>query len=337
MPTRTPKPILQNVRIADGTITATDLDLTITTPIDWSGQPMLLPFARLSAIVSTITAKEVTIEPDGQACTISAGGGTWRLPVEDVNEFPATTPAVGASIGRLPCDQFRALVSTVRFATDNETSRFALGGVLIEFNDGELTFVASDGRRMCIATAELDMALDQSETLVPRRVIDTLYRLASNDHQAIQLDASAKRLVATIGDTVVEAVLLDGQFPKWRKVEPDRPHVRPSLVVVGNLLHACRQAAICQSEASRGTLWSFTADGLWITARSAEYGESSATCDLVEVGTTCQVKLDPRFAVEWLEELDPAETVEVEAENENTAVVFRAQHCRNVVMPLAKD
>lgn len=309
----------------------------ITTPLEGATTPVLLPFHRLQSIMGTITADEVSIALDGAACTISAAGGTWRLPVEDAAEFPVGGASTGDSIGRLPCDQFRALVGTVRFATDNQTSRFALGGVLIEFRDGTISFVASDGRRMCIASAELDQALDNRDALVPRKVIDALYKLANRADQAIQLETTGKKLVATIGQTIVEATLVEGQFPRWRDVEPDRPHVKPSLAVVGSLLHACEMAAICESEASRGTTWAFTKDGLWITAKSSEYGESSATCDFVEVGTTCQVKIDPRFAVEWLNQLDPAETVEVEAENENAAVVFRAGDCRNVVMPLAKD
>jgi DNA polymerase-3 subunit beta len=318
-------------------VTATDLELMITTPLAGATAPVLLPFVRLQAIVNTLSDDEVTFSPDGTSCTISCGGGSWRLPVEDANEFPVGGVSSGDSIGRLPCDQFRALVSTVKFATDNDTSRFALGGVLIEFRDGTLTFVASDGRRMCIASCELDQALDNRDTLVPRRVIDVLYRIAARENEAIQLETTGKKLVATIGGTVVESVLVDGKFPRWRDVEPNRPHVTSSLAVVGSLLHACEMAAICESEASRGTTWAFTKDGLWITAKSSEYGESSATCDLVQAGTTCTVKLDPRFAVEWLSKLDPAETVEVEAESESTAVVFRAGDCRNVVMPLAKE
>lgn len=332
------------MRIGDGAVTATDLELMITTPLAGVRDPVLLPFARLQSIVSTITDEEVSITPDGTSCTIAAGGGTWRLPVEDAGEFPVGGVSSGTPIGRLPCDQFRSLVGSVKFATDNESSRFALGGVLVEFGDGVLTFVASDGRRMCIASAEIDQELDTSTTLVPRRVIDVLYRLANRDQEAIQLETTGKKIVATIGGTVVEATLLDGRFPRWRDVEPSRPEVKPSLAVVGSLLHACEMAAVCESEASRGTTWSFTESGLWISARSSEYGESSATCDLVEAGKTCTVKIDPRFAVEWLRTLDPAETVEVEASDELSAVVFRGGEpvdgthpFRNVIMPLAKD
>ena len=349
VPTRSPKPILQNVLLADGMLAATDLDLTIMTPLMVEAGPFLLPFARLQAILATVSADEVTLTPDGSSCTITAGGGTWRLPTEDATEFPAPPVSIPGSkpVGRLPCDQFRTLVASVRFATDNESSRYALGAVCVEYtpadDNGELVFVGTDGRRMAVASCEITESLDKSQTLVPRRVMDVLYRLASGD-DAIQLERTDQQIIGTIGDTVVVARQIEGRYPRWRDVDPQRENLQPSLVQVGPLLHACEMASICESEASRGVTWTFTADGIFMSARSSEYGESSATCELVQAGTPCTVKIDPRYAVEWLRTLDAAETVEIEAEDESSAVVFRGgeptdgKHpLRNVVMPMAKD
>lgn len=337
MPTRSPKPILTNVLLSKGQLTATDLELTIRTPLDWQGEPLLLPHARLMAILATVNADEVTITPDGTSCTITAGGGTWRLPTEDAKEYPPGSDLSGTatSFGRLPCDQFRALVASVRFATDNESSRYALGAVCAEFKNGELSFVGTDGRRMAVASCEIDQDLDESQTLIPRRVIDILYRIAVGD-DAIQLERTATEVIATIGETVVSARQIEGRYPRWRDVEPERD-VKGWLVQVGLLLHACQCAAICASEDSKGTAWSFTPEGIFISAKSSQFGESSATCDIVESGHACTVSIDPRFALEWLRTLDAAETVEVEAQDAQSAVVFRAGDLRNVVMPLAKD
>jgi DNA polymerase-3 subunit beta len=338
VPSRSPKPILQNVLLSEGMLTATDLELTIQTPLMWEGDPIVLPHARLTAILATANADEVTLTPDGDSVTIQAGGGTWRLPTEDAKEYPprSSLATEATSIGRLPCSQLRSLLAAVKFATDNESSRYALGAVCVEFKDGELSFVGTDGRRMAVASCEIDQSLDESQTLIPRRVVDVLYRLATGE-DAIQLERTDTEVIATVGDTVVSARQVEGRYPRWRDVEPTRDHVRPSLVQVGPLLHACEMAAICSSEDSKGTSWGFTDEGIFITARSSQFGESSATCDVVEAGTSTVVNIDPRFALEWLRTLDEAETVEVEAENAESAIVFRAGDLRNVVMPLAKD
>jgi len=317
---RSPKPILSNVLLSGETLTGTDLELRITTPLDcYDGPDLLLPHERLTKIVGSLDQGDtVELLADGTSCIVRSGRGQWRLPVEDA-----------------------------RFATDNESSRYALGGVLIEFYKGMLSLIGTDGRRMCVAECEVDVSTDdfvrepkngqRRAPIVPRRVVDVLCRLAGSDDR-IQIDASDRMIVAEIGGTTIRAVLVDGRFPNWRDVEPTRT-VKPSSAVVGALRAACRQAAICTSEQSKGVTFAFTGEGLHLTSCSAAAGEASCTCDLVESGDTCSVSLDPRFVTEWLGcgSFDDEETIEIEAENEQSAVVLRAQDCRCIVMPLAKD
>ena len=347
VPTRSPKPILANVLISDGTITATDLETRITASLEGAKEALLLPFRRLSSIVgSLVGSDEVTLTVDGSCCVVQGGSGTWRLPVEDAKEYPPGDYAASRSIARLPADQFVSLMSTVKGATDNDSSRFALGAVLMEFARptdkeepyGTLTFIATDGRRLCAASCEIEQDCDDSQTLAPRSAVDTLVRLAKGA-QSVQLETTGRELVATVDGTIVRSRLIEGRFPRWRDVEVDHG-VTPSLVVAGALAHACEMASICASEASKGTDFTFTKDGLFLSSRSAEYGESSATCDLVEVGHACTVKLDPRFVLGWLRcgSIDPAETITIEAKDGESAVILRAgEGIRTVIMPLAKD
>lgn len=336
---RSPKPVLQNVLLSGETVTATDLEMRIVAPLDcYDGPAMLLPHQRLSAIVGEMSdADTVTLRQDGAACVVDGGSVTYRLPMEDVNEFPVGGDVDAKPIARLPADQFVSLMQSVRFATDNDSSRYALGGVLVEFKAGKLAFVGTDGRRLCAAEVDVDQATDDAAVVVPRKAVDVLCRLARHA-EAVQLSTAGTEFVAEVDGTSVRARLVEGRFPRWRDVEPDRT-VKPSLVVVGTLLHACRQAAICTSEQSRGVTFAFTAEGLHLTSRSAEAGEASVTCDVVEAGHTCVVSLDPAFVTEWLGcgSFDPAETIEVEAEDKASAVILRAQDCRCVVMPLAAD
>jgi DNA polymerase-3 subunit beta len=346
---RSPKPILSNVLLSGETLTGTDLELRITTPLDcYDGPDLLLPHERLTKIVGSLDQGDtVELLADGTSCIVRSGRGQWRLPVEDAREFPAAGEVDAKPMVHLPGDQFVTLMNSVRFATDNESSRYALGGVLIEFYKGMLSLIGTDGRRMCVAECEVDVSTDdfvrepkngqRRAPIVPRRVVDVLCRLAGSDDR-IQIDASDRMIVAEIGGTTIRAVLVDGRFPNWRDVEPTRT-VKPSSAVVGALRAACRQAAICTSEQSKGVTFAFTGEGLHLTSCSAEAGEASCTCDLVESGDTCSVSLDPRFVTEWLGcgSFDDEETIEIEAENEQSAVVLRAQDCRCIVMPLAKD
>ena len=48
----------------------------------------------------------------------------------------------------VPTRLFREMVKRTVFATDPESSRYALGGVLLEMEDTSVTAVGTDGRRL---------------------------------------------------------------------------------------------------------------------------------------------------------------------------------------------
>ena len=340
VPTRSPKPILMNVRLGDGHLTASDGEVQIQFELpEWTGEALLLPHARLAAILNAATGDLVTLAAGDTSCTVSAGAGTWTLPTECVQEYPAWNVEGEKPITRLPCDQFSRAVRGVNFATDDDSSRFALGAVLLDVVGEVVTFVATDGRRLSAVECEHDLAVDDSQTLVPSRVMAILARLAAVAGDAsIQLEATANELVATVGAATVTARLVSGRFPKWRDVIP-KVDIQPTTVLASDLLSATRAAAICTSEASKGVDFAFAANGIWLHGQSAEAGESSVTCPLVEFGIECAVKLDPIYVREWLTGLpaDGEPTVSVQAIDFASAVVFRCDDHTGVVMPLAKD
>jgi DNA polymerase-3 subunit beta len=336
VPSRSPKPILLNVLLANGGITASDLELQVSAEVPYTDAPLLLPFARLQAILGAASGDEVTLAPSGNSCIVSVGGGTWTLPTEDAAEFPQWETPTVKPICRIPADQFVRAVKAVAYATDTDSSRFALGAVLVEVKDGTVTLVGTDGRRLSSYGIEVDQAVDDSTTLIPARAILTISSIASHSEGAVQLEATDREVVATIDGTVVTARLVEGRFPRWRDVIPERD-AKATLVNGAELLAATRQAAIVTSEQSKGVTFAFVENGIHLTAQSAEAGQSSVTCGLLEAGLTASVALDPGFVVEFLRGVDEAEPVEVEAVDAQSAVVFRCGDCTGVIMPLAKD
>jgi len=339
VPARSPKPIYQAVRLGDGLLTGSDGEVRIDVALYYQGEPILLPHARLSAILAAATGDTVTLQPGDTSCVVKAGNGTWTLPTENASEYPMWEPKDAKPITRLPADQFCRAVKGVVFATDNESSRFALGAVLVEVNGETVSFVATDGRRLSLVECEHDLAVDDSQTLVPSRVMAILSRLATaQEDGSVQLEATATELIAEIGTATVTARLIDGRFPRWRDVLPDLG-VEPTTVLADQLLAAVKAAAIVTTESSKGVDFTFSADGLLLRGQSAEAGQSSVTCEIVEAGAACTAKLDPTYVVEWLQGLpkDGEPTVSVQAKDGNSAVIFRTDCNTGVVMPMAVD
>jgi DNA polymerase-3 subunit beta len=341
VPTRSPRPIYQSVLLSGAVLSGSDGDVRIdvtleTVPSDVS---LLLPKDRLSAILGSHSGDEITITPDDSSCLIKAGRGEWTLPTEDAGEYPSWDVVGAKPVTRLPVDQFCRAVKGVVFAVDDESSRYALGAVLVEVKGESVTFVATDGRRLSCVNCEHDLAVDDSQTLVPARAMAIIARLAASAGDAsVQLETTGKEIVATVGTATVKARLLDGRYPRWRDTLPDRD-ARATTVSRADLLAATRAAAIVTSDESKGVQFVFSDGGIWLHGQSAEKGESSVTCDVVEPGDKATVKLDPLFVQQWLGGIDSeAEPeVEVEAVDAQSAVILRCGDNTGVIMPLAVD
>lgn len=343
---RSPKPILSSVLLKDGTICGSDLELQVQTACEWHDDPVVLPYARLKSILKESSGDEVTLTVDGSACTVSVGRGTWRIPVEDAAEFPTWEPADLKPVCRIPCDQLARAIRSVVYAHDGESNRYALGAVLIEVRGSVCSVVATDGRRLACATIEHDQSVDDIDVLLPARAAAQIGRFAGergNQELAVQLEATKNECVATIAGTTVTARLLDGRFPRWRDVFPERPDAKLHTVEVDALLHATRAAAIVATEQSKGVDYAFTEDGLTLSGRSAESGESTVVCEVVESGEPCTVKLDPRFVNDVCKALGTLEgepAVRISVAGKGDAVIFtygEDDEYRSVIMPLAND
>jgi DNA polymerase-3 subunit beta len=350
VPSRSPKPVLTNVKVEatrDGVVLmATDLEVGIR--IDLEGVEtvapgaVLLPSGRLAAIVRESPAGTVfDIHCDGTAALVKAPRSEFRLPAEDPLEFPAVATFPTGGCVELATPLVRELVRRTVFATDNESSRYALGGVLVEMAPASVIAVGTDGRRLARmqGPAETrDGGIGEAQPIVPARAMHLVERCLGAVDQPVQLAVRGSEILVKTGGTTISARLVEGRFPRWRDVFPDRPDAMRVHLVVGPLLAAVRQAAIVTSEQSKGVDFSFEPGQLVLTGRSAESGESRVELPIDHVGGTVKIKLDPRFMSDFLRVLDPGAAVTVELTDAQSACVCSTEDGYGyVIMPLAAD
>jgi len=350
VPARSPKPVLTNVKLEagrEGTVmSATDLEVGIRIDLDavevLAPGAVLLPSGRLTAIVRESPPGTVfEIHADGTAAVVKAPRSEFRLPAEDPLEFPAVATFPTEACFELSTPLVRELVRRTVFATDNESSRYALGGVLVELTPAGVIAVGTDGRRLAKMEGPAKSqggAVPDAQPIVPARAMQLIERcLAAADTPVLVAARPAEILVKTAG-TTISARLVDGRFPRWRDVFPERPEAVRVNLVAGPLLAAVRQAAIVTSEQSKGVDFAFEPGQLVLAGRSAESGESRVELPIDHAGATVRIKLDPRFLADFLRVLDGGTNVTVEITDAQSACVCRTEDGYGyVIMPLAAD
>jgi len=354
VPARSPKPVLSNVKLEargqSAVLSATDLEVGIRIGLEGveaaADGAVLLPSGRLMAIVRESQPGTVfDIHSDGSAAVVKAPRSEFRLPAEDPLEFPAVATFPEEPCFELSAPLVRELVRRTVFATDNESSRYALGGVLLELSahagSGSVVAVGTDGRRLAKmegpAAAKGGEPQD-AQPIVPARAMQLFERCLGDASQPVHVAVKPSEVIVRTGSTTISSRLVEGRFPRWRDVFPDRPDAARVKVVAGPLLAAVRQAAIVTSEQSKGVDFSFEPGQLVLTGRSAESGESRIELPIEHAGAAVRIKLDPRFMSEFLRVLDGAAGVTLELADAQSACVCRTEDGYGyVIMPLAAD
>jgi DNA polymerase-3 subunit beta len=349
VPARSPKPVLTNVKLeaspAGAVLSATDLEVGIRVEVDGvettAPGAVLLPSGRLMAIVRESPAGTVfDVHADGTATVVKAPRSEFRLPAEDPLEFPSVAAFTATDCFELSTALVRELVRRTVFATDNESSRYALGGVLLELSPEGVIAVGTDGRRLAKMQGPVAQrgAPQPAQPIVPARAMQLIERCLGGADTPVLVAGDANEIVVRSGPTTISARLVVGRFPRWRDVFPDRPDAVRVSLVAGPFLAAVRQAAIVTSEQSKGVDFSFEPGQLVLAGRSAESGESRVEVPLEHTGETVRIKLDPRFVGDFLRVLDGSTTVAVEITDPQSACVCRTEDGYGyVIMPLAAD
>ena len=208
-------------------------------------------------------------------------------------------------------------------ATDSESSRYALGGILLDRIDGQrlVRAVGTDGRRLHVITVD-DGGADKgplSAIVYPHAI--RLFRKAVQAMAAAIVGKAGKAAAAycdgnsvgvrVSGDNVelswadagcrvrVVTRAIQGRFPRWRDCFPaDAFEPSPIVCPMPAAREQIQAAARFASEMSKGVQFDHTPATL--SARSADKGEYSAPfVGTIPYGVT--VKLDPCFLIEMMD------------------------------------
>jgi DNA polymerase-3 subunit beta len=349
-PSRSPKPILQNlkleVRDGKGTLMGTDLEVGIRIEVEGitvdAPGSVVLPITRFLSILRESSDEVLVVDSDGRKIRVCGQRSEFNLPSENPDEFPAVAVFDEARYHELPARFFREIVRRTVFATDTESTRYALGGVLLELTADHVTAVATDGRRLArqegAAKSVGELAPGDRMTIVPTRAMQLLDRALGDGEEVLQLSARENDVLVKSGRIMMYSRLVEGRFPKWRDVFPRRENTQRIEVTVGPFFSAVRQAAIVTSDERRGVDFTFGNGKVVLAAHGAEYGESHVELPIAYDEPELVITLDPRYLSDFLRVLNPEAMLLIEIRDaESAAVCSTEDGYAYVIMPLARD
>lgn len=260
------------------TLTATNLDATLITEIQASGDPWggCVPSKPLYDLVRLLEGDEVRLTPrPNQRLEVSAGKSRHLLPVVSIAEFPQIERPSDEGLSLPLAPLVSAIKATAfsmldpHFSLKPDDLRF-IGLSLRKIGD-HLEVMAT--RKFVTAIAEIAIDVPEFSVVLPPQSVDALAKM---EGERVHVRHSESLAEFTAGNRTVVARQLMGQFPQWRQFVPEYQYqVRVSSE---KLATAVRRASITSGADNavgyKPLKATFAKDALTIETQDDDHGQS---------------------------------------------------------------
>ena len=307
---RTTLAILSNVllKAKDGSLalTTTDLDVgvsgSVAADVEEPGATTL-PARRLATIVRELPAEEVEVSVDEKnIASIRSGPSFFKVLGLSSEEFPPLPRFEDAREFTIDQAVLRDCLRKTSYAISTDETRYVLNGILFSFKNGNLTMVATDGRRLAMVTHEVEFPQSHEiDMIVPTKAVNELSRLLGDEGDVI-IRVTNSQVGFDLGPSVLVSKLIDGNYPNYRQVIPGDSKERIALEREV-FLKALSRVSLLASEKSNSVKLIFTPGNVEIVASSPDIGEARETLAINYKGASITIAFNPEFMMAPLRNL----------------------------------
>jgi DNA polymerase III, beta subunit len=334
-------PVLSNALIVaeEGRLvfTTTDLDMTIRCCCDAEVEEqgsVTLPVKKLSAIVRELNDGAVHIETDENAtAAIRAGSFRSRMFGLAGKEFPKMPDFENALTYKISQAKLKDMLRKTFYAAAVDNSKPLLTGILLNFENGKLTAVATDGRRLALYETEVDLPeANKKDMVISQRAAAELIKTLGDDGDVV-LKFADTQLTFEFNDIFIATKLLSGTYPNYRQVV-----IQNCANVISinreELLAVVRRINASTTSTASAMRLNFENNILTVTASSSDIGDATDTVAIKYDGEPLSVIFNPEFVIDPLKNLTSDE-IQIELNNSTSPGLIKSDiPFLYVIMPL---
>lgn len=214
-------------------ITASDLEVTMTTTMEadtTDGDGMVaLPSKILLEILKKLPEQPLTfdISMDTMVVDIVSERGKYNFVAQNSQDYPSipTVDEDKSNRIQLPVSLLMTGINKTLFATADDELRPVMNGILFEFADSNLTFVASDSHKL-VRYQRLDAKSDfEASFILPKKPASLLKNVLPRESGEVMVEFDHKNAFFTLPNYKLVCRLVEGNYPSYSAVIPqDNPN-----------------------------------------------------------------------------------------------------------------
>ena len=342
-------PILANVLIRKTgeniELTTSDLEIQVRTHAELGGDTgnfaTTVGARKLIDILRSMPADQVvTLTANQSKLTLQGGKSRFTLQTLPADDFPLVQEA--ADFGpafSVPQKALKGLINQVHFAMAVHDIRYYLNGILFVAEGNSLTLVATDGHRLALAQATLDVEIPKQEVILPRKTVLELQRLLKDekdgDEGLIEMRFAGNQAKFSFSGMEFVTKLVEGKFPDYNRVIP-KNHKNAVILGRAPFLASLQRAAILTSEKFKGVRVNIEPGTLRIASSNAEQEEAKEELEIDYGGDSIEIGFNVTYLIDALSNMS-VEMIKLELQDTNSSALITVPEqagFRYVVMPM---
>lgn len=323
-------------------VVSTDLEIEVraecTATVTAEGQ-ITVPARKLLDIVRNLPdGSELQFRVKGERCSVMSGRGRYVLGTLPASDFPLMQADSEGAIFRVEEGSLRVLLEKTCFAMAQQDVRYYLNGLLLEFENGVIRGVATDGHRLArydLRKEELNVEGERLAVIVPYKAVMELRRQLGMSDAGVEIRVGERTVRFIVGDVVTTSKLIDGRFPDYDRVIAAH-HGRTAILDREQLRGALVRTAVLSNEKFRGVRMEFESGVLRLQAHNPEQEQAEEEVDARLEGEPVALGFNVSYLSDVLGAV-AAEEVEISFEDANSSSVWRGVGATEetfVVMPM---
>lgn len=295
------------------TVSASDLETTIKGSLEVESDSVgsiAVPAKLLLDILKTFAEQPLTfLVKDNNTIEISSTHGKYSLAYLDGEEFPKPVSLSDASKVTLLGDVLATAIQKTIFAVGNDDLRPTMSGVLFEFSEEGLTFVATDAHKLVKYQRTDIKAPETSEFIMPKKPLNLLKGILAGSENEVTIEYNESNAKFSFDEMEIICRLIDGKYPNYDAVIPKE---NPNKLVVNRLqfLSSARRVSIFSNKTTHQVRLKVAGSDLQVSAEDVDYSNKADerfVCNYQ--GDDLEIGFNSRFLIEMLNNLDSDEVM----------------------------
>ncbi|MDO8638297.1 MAG: DNA polymerase III subunit beta [Candidatus Daviesbacteria bacterium] len=263
-----------------------------------------VPAKTFVEVIANLSGEKLVISASTDQIEISTPTFSSKLNGISASEFPSI-PLLGKEAVVIEPEILIKALPEIIFAAAMDDGRPTLTGILTEIKDKKLQLVATDGYRL----AHKIVPIAETATfkaLIPKRTFEEIVRLISEeevDSIKISVSEDNNQMIFAFGNTQVSSRLIEGQFPAWEKIIPEKTISRV-ILDRGDFLKAVKLAAVFSRNEANIVKLNCLEGKIVLSSEAKELGSQEKQVETEKEGEDISIAFNTKFLIDAFSNLN---------------------------------